>query len=212
MTVQPIYDHVLVEVEAEWKKEVAGKNGIIGINFENEIERGPGAIRKGVVVAIPRGLSDHHALVGIQDNLEVGDTVYFHFNSIDEESRMEIDVLERPNYLVHLGSVFCFVRHNQIKMYGGRVLAEALYDDDVVDEGGIKVKKTKSGIIAEINVTHNVKKARLAHIGNPLAHQPVLDVAPGEVIYYAKDADFENEIEGQKYFVFYQEDILMKEL
>lgn len=210
--VRPIYDHVLVETEAEWKQEIQGKNGIIGVTFENEIERGLGAIRTGKVLALPRGLSNSFNVKGIQETLQVGDTVYFHFNSIDAESRVDLDVREKPSYLVHIGSIFCAVRDGHITMVGGRVLAEAIYDDDVVDDGGIKVKKTKSGIITEINVKHNVKKATLSHIGLPKRGEQTIDVAPGDVIYYAKDADFENEVEGKPFFVFYQEDILMKEV
>jgi co-chaperonin GroES (HSP10) len=212
MKLRPIYDHVLVEVEREWNQEIKGKHGIVGVTFENEIERGLGAIRTGKVVATPRGLSDSHAVLGIQDTFEVGDKVYFHFNSIDADSRMETDIEKKPNYLVHCGSIFCIVRNGKIIMYASRVLAEPIFDDDVVEDGGIRVKKTKSGIITEINVGHNTKKARLSYIGNPLAHQSPVDVAPGEVIYYTRDADFENEIEGKIYFCMLQEDLLAKEI
>jgi co-chaperonin GroES (HSP10) len=211
MKVRPILDHVLVEVESEWKQEIQTKSGVIGVTFENEVERGMGAVRTGKVIATPRGFSKHHLISSIQERIEVGDTIYFHFNAIDAESRMELDVQQKPFYTIHYSSIFCFVRNGVITMVGSRVLAEPVFDDDVVVEGGIRVKKTKTGIITEINVKHNIKKARLVNIGNPLRGQKLPDVGPGEIIYYAKDADFENEIEGKLYFIMYQEDLLMKE-
>lgn len=212
MKLRPIYDHVLVEVEAEYKEEIRTKSGIIGVNFENEIVRGLGAIRTGKVIATPRGFSKHYAVATIQERIEEGDTVYFHFNAVDAESRMETDVEKKPFYNIHYSSIFCYVRGGVITMVGSRVLAEPVYDDDVVLEGGIRVKKSKSGIITEINVKHNVKKARLTHIGNPRRGEKLPDVGPGEIVYYAHDADFENEIEGKQYFVMFQEDLLMKEI
>lgn len=212
MKVRPILDNVLVEVEAEWNQEIKTKSGVIGVTFENEIERGLGAVRTGKVVAIPRGLSKIHSVASIQERIEEGDTVYFHFNAIDAESRMELDVQKKPFYTVHYSSIFCYVRNGLITMVGSRVLAEPVYDDDVTIDGGIRVKKTRSGIITEINVKHNIKKARLVNIGNPLRGNKLPDVKPGEIIYYSQDADFENEIEGKTYFVMYQEDLLMKEI
>lgn len=212
MRVRPVYDEVLVEVEAEWKGEIKTKSGVIGVTFENQIVRSVGAIRTGKVVAVPRALSQHFHVRRIQERIEVGDIIYFHFNSIDEHSRMEVDVLEKPLYTVSYTSIFCYIRDGKLTPVGSRVLAKPMYDDDVVLEDGIRVRKTKSGIITELNVKHNLRKAKLAKIGKPLDGDKELPVEEGDTIYYAHDADFENEIEGETYFVFLQEDILMKEI
>src|SRR5690606_1840122 len=105
---RPVYDHVLVEVEAEWKGEIKTKSGVIGVVFENTVVRAVGAVRTGKVVAVPRALSQHFLVRRIQERIEVGDIVYFHFNSIDEDSRMEIDVQEKPLYTVNYTSIFCY--------------------------------------------------------------------------------------------------------
>jgi co-chaperonin GroES (HSP10) len=211
MRVAPIYNNVLVAVDREWNDEIQGKNGIVGITFENDIERARGAVTKGVVVALPRATSNHYLLSRIRDKVLVGDTIYFHFNSIHEDTRVELSIEERPYYSVPMWSIFCVIRDGQIIMFGGRVLCHAKYDEDVVDEGGIKVKKTKSGIITNINVTHNLKEAVLRHIGNPLAGQPILPVKSGDTIMYDTDADMEFEVEGHKYLCMTQEDLLMKQ-
>jgi co-chaperonin GroES (HSP10) len=123
-----------------------------------------------------------------------------------------LNIYEKPLYLIGMDHIFVMVRNGDVIMFGSRILAEPLYDDDVVEDGGIRVRKTKSGIISEINVKHNLKKARLSHIGNPLKNEVKTDAAPGDVIFYDKDADFENEVEGKNYFCMMQEDILMKEV
>jgi co-chaperonin GroES (HSP10) len=211
MKVRPIYDRVLVEVESEWKEQIQGKNGVIGIVFQNDIDRSVGAQRRGKVVALPRAISNHHLISRVQDKIEIGDILYFHFNSITEDSRVELSLYQPPCYVVPMDNIFCIVRDGKIIMYAGRVLCEPVFDEDVVDEDGIKVRKTKSGIISQINVGHNVKMAKLAHIGNPLANDPTLDISTGDLVFYDVDADFENEIEGKNYLCMIQEDLLMAE-
>jgi co-chaperonin GroES (HSP10) len=202
---------VLVEADFEWKAQHTTNSGIVGIHFENEIDRSIGAQRTGKVIALPLGISDHPFLKAIQEEVQVGDILYFHFNSIHPDSRVELDINEKPYYLVNMENIFCLVRNGEIIMYGGRVLAEPLYDADVEDVLGMNIRKTNSGIISEINVGHNFKKARLAHIGKPLKGAEKLDARAGDIIYYAKDADFINVIEGKTYFCMIQEDILLVE-
>lgn len=211
VNIQPVYDKVLVEVESEWKTEHVTKSGAIGIAFENDIDRLSGAIRKGKVVAVPRGISDHYYLKMVQDSPQVGDTLYFHFNAILPDRRIDLDLYSKPLYLIGMDNIFAMVRNGDVIMFGSRILTEPVYDDDVEYDHGIRVRKTKSGIISEINVRHNLKKARLTHIGNPLKNEKQPDIAIGDVIFYDKDADFENEVEGKNYFCMMQEDILMKE-
>jgi co-chaperonin GroES (HSP10) len=213
MNIQPVYDKVLVEVESEWKSEIKGKHGVTGVVFENDIDRSVGAQRKGKVVAVPRAISkDHYMLKLIKDIILVGDIIYTHFNSILPDTKIELKIAEKPYYLVNMEQIFAIVRDGQIRMYGGRVLAEPIFDSDIDDLGGLKVRKTQAGIISELNVKHNFKKATLTHIGNPLEGERKTDVAAGDVIFYEKDSDFENEIEGKNYFCMMQEDIQMKEV
>jgi co-chaperonin GroES (HSP10) len=212
INIQPVYDKVLVEVEAEWQTEHLTKSGVIGIAFENDIDRLGGAVRNGRVIAVPRGISAHYFLSFVQESPQIGDILYFHFNAILPDNKIDLNIYGKPYYLIHMENIFAMVRGGEVIMYGGRVLAEPIFDGDVEDLGGLKVRKTKGGIISELNVGHNLKKATLTHIGNPLKNDTKTDVAPGDTIFYDKDADFENEIEGKKYFCMVQEDILMKEV
>jgi co-chaperonin GroES (HSP10) len=212
MNARPVFDNVLVEVDSEWKSEIQGKNGIVGVVFENDLDRSVGAQRRGRVVRTPRKISEHHYLSSIRNIVQEGDVVYFHFNSIVPDTRVQFDLLEKPLYLVNMEGIFVIVRDGKIIMNGDRILCEPLFDEDVVEEDGVKVRKTKSGIITEINVKHDLKKARLAHIGEGFIGKKPVNANVGDVVYYDVDADFENEIEGKKYFCMVQEDLLMKQI
>lgn len=213
MRIQPVYNKVLVEVESEWISEHKTKSGVVGITFENDIDRSVGAQRKGKILAIPRAVSKNHFFLKlVQDTVAVNDIAYFHFNAIVADSKIELKIEDKPCYLVDMDQIFCLVREGCIIMYGGRVLAEPIYDEDVVLVNNMLVRKTRSGIISEINVKHNLKKARLKHIGNPLKNQTKPDVVPGDTIYYEEDADFENIIEGENLFCMIQDDIQLKEI
>jgi co-chaperonin GroES (HSP10) len=204
---QPIYDNLLVSVEYEWKGEVQGKNGIVGVRWETDIDRGIGAQTRACVVQVPRGIS---SFLQPFEKIEIGDVVYFHFNSISEDSRVQLHPNDQPLYLIHLDNIFCIVRNGKILMYKDRVFCLPVFDEDIETlDNGMKVKKTKSGIITQINVGHNMKEATLSHIGAPLPGEPNLNLDPGTKVFYEKDADFENVIEGTTYFCMIQEDLLM---
>lgn len=213
--IQPLLDSILVEVESEWKGEILTKSGVVGIVFENDIERAVGAQRKGTIVAVPRGVSPtHHYLSQVKIDLKVGDTVYFHFNSITSGSRVDIaEFFNEKYYTVPVDQLFVVVRDGKIMPFGDRVLCEQIIEDDVVTlDDGMKVKMTKSGIITTINVGHDAKRATLVYMGSPLFGANPLDVVAGDIVVYDQDADFENEVEGKKYFCMIVDDLLMKEL
>ena len=92
-------------------------------------------------------------------------------------------------------------------MIGGRVLCHPISEG--VTEDGMRVIKSDSGIITQINVGHDLKKAVIASVGTPMLDRPVLNVNVGDEVWYNKDSDFENEINGVTYFVMTQEDLLM---
>lgn len=214
INIQPVFDSVLVEVDYEWRSEVKTKSGVIGVVFESDMDRSIGAQRKGRVVRVPRKVSpDHHYLGLVDTEVKEGDTIYFHFNAVTEDSRAQVSIHEKMYHVVHMESIFCIVRNGEIIMFGDRVLCEPVYDEDIVTlDDGMKVKKSASGIITEINVSHNMKRARLSHTGRGLKDRPPVNARPGEIIYYDVDADFENEIEGKIFFCMTAEDLLMKEL
>lgn len=204
---QPIYDHILVKVEQEKKSVIKhGELELIAAGQEYNPDMRVFAITEGLCVNVPRGMSKGIPYEYIVPEVEIGDIVVLHFNSIDEDSKVETN--KGVFYLVPYEYVFAVIRDSEIVVIGGRVLCLPLYDD-AVEEDGMMVRKTGSGIITEINVKHDFKRAILSHIGTPLKGSKELPVKAGDMIWYPKDADFENEVQGKTYFCMTQEDILM---
>lgn len=145
----------------------------------------------------------------IVNEVKVNDKIYFHYNALDEDS---IIPDHKGLWVIDYDMVFCAVRDNRIIMIGGKILAQPVFDDDIVtiDIGGFsqKAKLTKSGLVKELDPKHNVHKAKLCHIGTPLKGEQPVPIKPGDVFYYIKNGDFKNTIEGQEFFVMNQDEIL----
>jgi co-chaperonin GroES (HSP10) len=207
---QPILNHVLVTVESEkvdmihygsLELKVAGTEGLEDVSKY--------AQTMGHVVNVPRGMSNGIPYKYIVPEVQVDDDVVLHYSAIDDT--MAIEHNGERLYLVPYEYIFAAIRNGEIVMIGGRVLCEAIQAEGVVNDDGINVIKSPSGIITAINVPHDAKFATLSHIGTPLKGSPTLSVKIGDVIAYPRDADWENEIMGKKYFCMTQEDILMHE-
>lgn len=182
------------------------KHGSLTLYVDPLFKPGQRRVTSGIVHAIPSGVPDYMAIV---PEVLVGDTLYFHFNSLSEDSMIPgSDGL----FVIPYDMVFCSVRDGKIIPLAGKIFCSAVYDSDVVDldiDGEIrKCRVSASGIVTEINCKYSEKLARLEHIGTPMIGKTRPDVQPGEVIVYIKDGDFKNTIEGQEYFVMNQQDIL----
>jgi co-chaperonin GroES (HSP10) len=145
----------------------------------------------------------------ISPDILVGDKLYFHYNALKEDNAIPD---KSGLWVIDYDTVFCAVRGGQIVMIGGRILAEPIFDNDIVDidVDGFKhkAKLTSSGLVKELDPGHNMNKAKLMHIGKPRIGDPEVDIKVGDVFYYIKNGDFKNTIEGKEYFVMYQDEIL----
>lgn len=180
-------------------------------------KQGAHKVTSGTVVAIPESMPDWSLIV---PELQVGDKVYFHYNSLDEDSLLpSTDGV----FSILYDMIFCYVRDGKIHPIAGKVLCQPYVDKDIqeVEVGGqmVKVKMTPSGIIKQISwkddlhlegsLARSFTKAVITHIGTPLKGEQLPDCVVGETVYYAIHADFENVIEGKTYFVMDQELLLM---
>ena len=155
----------------------------------------------GEVVQVP---DEYLGWVPQRPELKAGDKVYFHFNALGEDSLLPDSDL----YLVPLDMVFAYVMDGELHAMSGKALCLAEADGENLE--GVGRVKMSGGIITETNVKHNMKMARLALLGSPLLGMEEVDAKAGDLVFYAKDADFENEIEGKKYLVMDQDLILAK--
>lgn len=193
-------DDLIVKLEQAYHEEI--EYGELKLQIDPLFRKWENAVRQGEVISVPKVNR-----YGIENEVNPGDTIFFHYNVVDECSENEIEINEEIYYKVPYIHVFCVLKDDDIKMIGGRVFCEPIYDDDIEMVDGMLVKK-QGGIITEVNVGHNSKKARVAYIGSPSKGSSKLDVKPGDVIFYEKNADFENTVNGKTYFCMKQDDII----
>lgn len=160
----------------------------------------------GDVVDVCDSMHEHCRIV---NEIKVGDKVYFHYNAIHDDNMIPDT---KGHWVIEYDSVFCAVRDGNIIPIGSRILAEPIYDEDIVEIEANgqkrKAKLTKSGIVKELDPEHNLNKARLCYIGSPLIGDEPVPIKPGDVFYYIKNGDFKNSIEGKDYFIMMQDEIL----
>jgi len=153
----------------------------------------------GEVVGVPGSLSNsamnfsNHLLSECEIEIEVGDKAYFYYidfndsNIIHHEGQMYLQV--------RYDSIICVVRDGQIKAISGHVLLTA-------------AKKT------EIYLLHSVEKVQerigiVYAVPTPYRGQDS-EFEKGDKVHFYQDSEFENEIEGKKYYVMRQEYIIAK--
>jgi len=208
-----IYDHVLVKViDGDEYERDTGFKGYDGKAIELVPEWNPRQHRKnyGKVVSIPSKLS--YQSKGIKMKVKVGDLIYFHYNTLTEDKQLFIN--KENVYMLEYHRIFCRVEGGKIDMVGGHVLVSDIDDSDFINVGIGKVKgKLLNSGLAVLDEEFDVKKKKpgigiLAEISEPVDGDPVLDVNVGDHVYYEKNSMFENTIEGKKYYVMHQEDLM----
>ena len=150
------------------------------------------------VVAGPQKLDTrHYTYGGLQlGEIEVGDTIYFHYFGLMEENRVSAD---QELYAIPYHEIFCKVNEGVIPALNGLALLEPVVvsgDSAWVDTASEKLSG-QEGI--------------LRFIGKPKTDQPALDVKASDRVVFSKNADFINTIEDKEYFVMQQEDLLAKQ-
>jgi co-chaperonin GroES (HSP10) len=221
---QAVYDYLYVTVEKEANDEISFDSGVklfIDTSFNPEKH----ATICGTVYSIPQRLSDQPLgfegrVSDIEPIVEVGDKVYFHYNTVKPENRYEVD--GTVVYRLHYSQVFCVARwrpfiHREnlyiqdIIPVGSHVLLEPVYPEgvevEVIDGVPVGVKKI-GNIVIESNIQPYQDRGKIAHIGEPLANQSELPYKTGDTVMLSKYSDFRNTIEGVEYYVVKQIDIL----
>lgn len=156
----------------------------------------------------------------IEMQVEIGDKIYFHFNSLESENRIKLkDGI--PFYKISYHNILCVVRNGKIIPVSGHTLVSPIYDEDVVDIGqGLRGKITKSGIVTETDMkyvdvvdedgvnrliktkngtTHRYLEGIVAYAPSPLKGDEI-DFNVGDKIIYKKHSDWRVFIEGQEFF------------
>lgn len=180
--------------------------GDLTLYVDPMFKRGVGKTKVAEVVGVPENMHSWNRTV---PEVNVGDRVYLHHNAL-EEFNMVPD--SEGLWVIEYEEVLCAVRDGNIIPINGRILAEPIFDDDIVEidymGSSRKVKMTPTGLVKELDPTHNLAKARLAYIGTPQIGQTKVPINEGEIFYYILNADYKNNIEGKEYFVMFQDEII----
>lgn len=149
---------------------------------------------------------------GAPVEVEVGDIVYFHYNClINEQNFWGFTDDMQLIYKIHYSQLFCYVRHGAVVMLNNYVLVSEYFDDEIqdIDVNGVAVKaKLKGNLVIQIHDKPRYLLGYLQHIGAAIGPHGRSENLRGEAILYAVGSEFENTIEGQKYWVMRQQDIV----
>jgi co-chaperonin GroES (HSP10) len=207
-------DFILVKVKMEIADTIKYKT--LELYVDGDFDPTQHVALSGEVVGVPRALRRWAGK--IDPIVKVGDLAYWDYRgiNIDDDSR-SVRAGEDIYYRIPYNFIQCVVRDGLVTVMNGRAFCQAIFDEDVVEIEGVgdelvKAKMTESGIITEINVKHNLRKATLAMLGLPVGGDFTLNAEIGDTVFYHPYADDEYTIEGEKYFVINQEDLLAKEL
>lgn len=164
---------------------------------------------------------EYKYLADIAQEVQVGDRIYFHFNTIKQKNFVQVDGVH-PNrtwYVkVRYDQVICAVREGQIIPIGSHVLVDPDFEswEDITiptysslkDAQGKPILKPKDQwIVTKSQPTYRYLLGFVRHVGTPLRGMP-LEIKPGQKIVYHKNADWKVNIEDRDYFVIKQRHIL----
>jgi co-chaperonin GroES (HSP10) len=128
-------------------------------------------------------------------DIEVGDTIYFHYLAIQYEQfgRASQTYLNRDEegyeyHQINTDTLMAVLKDGKVVPLLGRVFAKPSQEDDL-DKHGFKLLKHNKYI-----------QGKVTHVGSPIGDQDA-DVSAGDDIVYLNHSEFENEIEGEYYYV-----------
>lgn len=168
---------------------------------------------------------EYRYLSDIKQEVKVGDRIYFHFNTIVMRNCVKEEG-EHPNktwyFRVSYDQVICAVRNGNIIPIASYVLVKPDYEtwDDILhptftelrDPNGNPIPKPKDQWIqVKVKPEYHFLTAFVKYVGSPLGTDPT-EITPGQKIWYRKNADWVNQIEGEEYFAIRQRHIVGKEV
>lgn len=131
-------------------------------------------------------------------NLRLEDRVYVHYDALEPEFYLG-PFKTYHMYRVRFDNIICTVQAGDIVMCGGHVLLKPV----VVS---MEDSKTESGIYLEAFDKPKYMEGTVAFIDSENIHRLV----PGDRVFYEVDSDWENTIEGEKYYTMRERDIMVK--
>lgn len=126
-----------------------------------------------------------------------GDRAYVHYDCLNPEF-FAGKYKDHYIYYVRYDNIICMVRRGDILMCAGHTLVKPLVDS-------MEESKTVSGIYTQSVDKPRYLQGTLVHV----ASNNKYGLKVGSHVYYETNSDWENEIEGQKYYVIKEKDIML---
>ena len=240
-------DYVYIEIEGTLYNEDSGVQGANGENIWIDPTYDPQYHVKiaGKVVATPEAMSNRpisqetkgtpsYALTrdylyrrrsDIPLEVEIGDIVYFHFNTLASMNGDKNRMLEKNMFKVAYENILCAVRNNKIIMIGGYCLIKPdiqtweetvlptpviVNGQPLLDKNGQRVMKPKDEwIVIQQEPEERSLLGFVVNVGTPIKGHET-SIKNGDHIMYHKNADWRQTIEGEEYFVIRQRHIIGK--
>lgn len=161
----------------------------------------------------------------VYEEIQIGDRIYVHFNTIAMRNCVKEEG-KHPNrtwyFKVSYEQILCAVRNGQIIPIASYVLVDPDFEtwDDILvpthtmlkDENGQFIPKPKEQWIQKkVRPEYKYLTAFVRHVGAPLKGDKC-EVEVGQKIWYRRNADWMNTVEGKDYFAIRQRHIVAKEV
>jgi len=177
---------------------------------------------------VSKGLPSYHGaspyiyrwLSDIEQQVKVGDKIFFHFNTIVPQNIVQVDG-ERENRTWYIkcryDQIYCAVRNEEIIMIGGYCLVDPdfqtwedisipTYSNLLGEDGKPLLKPKEQWIVTKTAPTYKYLLGFVRHVGSPVRGDRT-EVKVGQKILYQKNADFMINVEGKDYFLIHQRHI-----
>lgn len=173
----------------------------------------------------PQKPFEYRFMRDIEQDVRISDKIYFHFNVMRTGKPIKTEGTH-PNktfwFPCSYDNVICTVRDKEIIMIGSYVLCYPdmeswedilvpIYSDIKDAEGNPILKPKDQWLQRKVRPEAKFLKAFVKHVGKPLKGD-TCEVEVGQRIWYRRNADWINTVEGVDYFAIRQRHIIGKEV
>lgn len=205
-------------------------NPTMHVRIYGEVVSVPKELSKIPISQEHRGIPSYHEyspfnykyVSDIVKEVEVGDRIYFHFNTIMNMNNV-LDEKEEDGKKVYYikvryDQVICAVRGDKVIMIGGYTLIDPDYEtwEDILvttysklkDRFGKPIPLPKDKWIQKkVEPGYKYLRGFVRNVGTPLKGDKC-EIELSQCVYYRKNADWLVEVEGKKHFVIRQHHII----
>lgn len=170
----------------------------------------------GKVKYLPHGFS--HGWNTENDFFQVGDTVHFHYDAIDDKSTVSYEDEDGDRvYIVDIFKIYVRERDGELTPRSGKCLCEPYYEADEgyeVREIDLEGKPVRAvfPVGSELAISFDVKPhdriAKIRSVGKPLSHEADPEFGVGDTVFREPYTNLAYEMGGETLYVIDQELIM----